>query len=64
MEMEEINDDFDETDVTLVIGASDTVSPVRTVCARKVCVQTVCVRTVCVRTVRVQAVCVRTVCGY
>eukprot|EP00538_Stauroneis_constricta_P012665 CAMPEP_0119547806 /NCGR_PEP_ID=MMETSP1352-20130426/1838_1 /TAXON_ID=265584 /ORGANISM="Stauroneis constricta, Strain CCMP1120" /LENGTH=1139 /DNA_ID=CAMNT_0007592843 /DNA_START=69 /DNA_END=3488 /DNA_ORIENTATION=+ len=25
-EMEEINDDFDETDVTLVIGASDTVS--------------------------------------
>jgi NAD(P) transhydrogenase beta subunit len=26
MEMDEINDDFDETDVTLVIGASDTVS--------------------------------------
>ena len=26
LEMEEINDDFDETDVTLVIGASDTVS--------------------------------------
>ena len=26
MEMEEINDDFEETDVTLVIGASDTVS--------------------------------------
>jgi NAD(P) transhydrogenase len=25
-EMEEINDDFAETDVTLVIGASDTVS--------------------------------------
>jgi len=25
-EMEEINDDFDSTDVTLVIGASDTVS--------------------------------------
>merc|ERR1712130_187540 len=25
-EMEEINEDFDETDVTLVIGASDTVS--------------------------------------
>ncbi len=25
-EMEEINDDFDETDLTLVIGASDTVS--------------------------------------
>jgi len=26
LEMEEINDDFDNTDVTLVIGASDTVS--------------------------------------
>ncbi len=25
-EMEEINDDFEDTDVTLVIGASDTVS--------------------------------------
>lgn len=25
-EMEEINDDFEETDLTLVIGASDTVS--------------------------------------
>lgn len=25
-EMDEINDDFEETDVTLVIGASDTVS--------------------------------------
>ena len=25
-EMDEINDDFDDTDVTLVIGASDTVS--------------------------------------
>jgi hypothetical protein len=39
MEMEEINDDFDETDVTLVIGASDTVRTVRTVhvyCVRAV----------------------------
>ncbi len=26
LEMEEINDDFENTDVTLVIGASDTVS--------------------------------------
>mmetsp|Transcript_14303 Transcript_14303/g.34567 ORF Transcript_14303/g.34567 Transcript_14303/m.34567 type:complete len:118 (-) Transcript_14303:491-844(-) len=26
LEMEEINDDFEDTDVTLVIGASDTVS--------------------------------------
>lgn len=26
MEMEEINDDFQETDVTLVIGASDTIN--------------------------------------
>lgn len=26
MEMDEINDDFDDTDVVLVIGASDTVS--------------------------------------
>lgn len=25
-EMEEINDDFEKTDVTIVIGASDTVS--------------------------------------
>lgn len=25
-EMDEINDDFDDTDVTVVIGASDTVS--------------------------------------
>lgn len=27
-EMDEINDDFDETDVTLVIGANDTVNPI------------------------------------
>lgn len=26
LEMEEINDDFDETDLTLVIGANDTVN--------------------------------------
>jgi NAD/NADP transhydrogenase beta subunit len=25
-EMEEVNEDFDKTDVTIVIGASDTVS--------------------------------------
>lgn len=28
LEMDEINDDFDETDVTLVIGANDTVNPI------------------------------------
>jgi NAD(P) transhydrogenase len=26
--MDEINDDFQETDVTLVIGANDTVNPI------------------------------------
>lgn len=26
--MDEINDDFDDTDVTLVIGANDTVNPI------------------------------------
>jgi hypothetical protein len=28
LEMDEINDDFGETDVTLVIGANDTVNPI------------------------------------
>ncbi|EGE79484.2 NAD(P) transhydrogenase [Blastomyces gilchristii SLH14081] len=28
LEMDEINDDFDDTDVTLVIGANDTVNPI------------------------------------
>jgi len=28
LEMDEINDDFDSTDVTLVIGANDTVNPI------------------------------------
>jgi NAD(P) transhydrogenase len=28
LEMDEINDDFNETDVTLVIGANDTVNPI------------------------------------
>lgn len=28
LEMDEINDDFSETDVTLVIGANDTVNPI------------------------------------
>lgn len=28
LEMDEINDDFAETDVTLVIGANDTVNPI------------------------------------
>jgi H+-translocating NAD(P) transhydrogenase len=28
LEMDEINDDFQETDVTLVIGANDTVNPI------------------------------------
>src|SRR5690242_10364136 len=28
LEMDEINDDFTETDVTLVIGANDTVNPI------------------------------------
>ena len=28
LEMDEINDDFRETDVTLVIGANDTVNPI------------------------------------
>src|SRR3954465_75471 len=28
LEMEEINDDFSDTDVTLVIGANDTVNPI------------------------------------
>jgi len=27
-EMDEINDDFKETDLTLVIGANDTVNPI------------------------------------
>ena len=28
LEMEEINDDFKDTDLTLVIGANDTVNPI------------------------------------
>lgn len=28
LEMDEINDDFTDTDVTLVIGANDTVNPI------------------------------------
>jgi NAD/NADP transhydrogenase beta subunit len=28
LEMDEINDDFKDTDVTLVIGANDTVNPI------------------------------------
>ena len=28
LEMDEINDDFSDTDVTLVIGANDTVNPI------------------------------------
>lgn len=28
LEMEEINEDFSDTDVTLVIGANDTVNPI------------------------------------
>jgi H+-translocating NAD(P) transhydrogenase len=28
LEMDEINDDFGDTDVTLVIGANDTVNPI------------------------------------
>ena len=28
LEMDEINDDFNQTDVTLVIGANDTVNPI------------------------------------
>ena len=40
--MDEINDDFKDTDVTLVIGANDTVNPIALEPGSAIAVSTLC----------------------
>ncbi len=42
LEMDEINDDFKDTDVTLVIGANDTVNPIALEPGSAIAVSTLC----------------------